>query len=49
MILDKTLSGILDQGSGCLEIFEESVADVRVFFLYKFRILTFDRKPMKRL
>ncbi|KAL2916464.1 26S proteasome regulatory subunit rpn6 [Polyrhizophydium stewartii] len=27
MILDKVLSGILDQGAGCLEVFEEQSAD----------------------
>jgi hypothetical protein len=27
MILDKHLNGILDQGAGCLELFEDTVAD----------------------
>jgi hypothetical protein len=29
MILDKAVSGILDQGAGCLEIFEDAPNDVK--------------------
>jgi 26S proteasome regulatory subunit N6 len=37
MILDKVLCGVLDQGRGCLLVYEKPEADVRVlFFLVPF-------------
>ena len=40
MILDKSLNGVLDQGAGCLVIYEEAEEDVRMILCFLTR-----RKP----